>query len=374
MAGIAISYRREDTAWITGRIFDRLKAHYDSVENENTGENPVVFLDYDATPVGADFREYIKGVLDHCDVLLAIIGPHWLGTDATGKPRVVHEDDWVRIEIDTALKKNIPVIPVLIDRTPIPSKDALPQDIQNLVYRQAAIIDTQLDFNSHMERLIRQIDRHVGKPIVTKPPPPQRAKRLPHGRPVQLLSSPTRLPKGLMFAAAAVLLCVLAAAVWYVIQGQKKSFPEPAYTEYRSPDHLGVTVVYPNNILTLDTRERQERRLSMRDPEGRPLVRVLRTALPDHNVKLGRQREEDELRRMDYTLTYIAPESDKNWSNWYVLSGVKHGTEFYFRRWYSDDSVVSLEFFYPKELAPLFDKLIPRMTHEFSFSSTSPKI
>ena len=104
------------------------------------------------------------------------------------------------------------------------------------------------------------------------------------------------------------------------------------------------------------------------------MIRVLRTALPEHkNVQLGRQQEVDDLKRMDHTLTYIAPESEKNWSNWYVLSSVKHGTEFYFRRWYSDDSVVSLEFIYPKELAPLFDKLIPTMTNEFAFSSASPK-
>jgi hypothetical protein len=366
MAGIAISYRREDTAWITGRIFDRLKSHYENPDNDQTEEKPVVFLDYDSTPVGVDFREYIKGAFDNCDVLLAVIGPHWMGDDATGKPRITHEDDWVRIEIETALKKNIPVVPVLIDRTPMPSKEALPEDIRNLVYRQAAVIDTQLDFNSHMERLIRQIDRLLGEPIIVR-------ERRPQRKPVQLLSSPMRLPKGLNYGAAAILLCVVAAAVWYFIQAQRKSFPEPVYTVYSSPD-LGVTVVYPNNIFTLDTTERQQRRLSMRDPEGRPLVRVLRTALPGHkDVKLGRQQEADELRRMEYPLTYIAPENEKNWSNWYILSGVKHGTEFYFRRWYSDDSVVSLEFLYPKDLAPLFDKLIPRMTHEFSFSSTSPK-
>jgi hypothetical protein len=157
------------------------------------------------------------------------------------------------------------------------------------------------------------------------------------------------------------------------LQGQKKSFPDPAYTVYSSPD-LGVTVVFPNNIVTLDTTERMQRRLLLRDGAGRPLIRVLRTALPEHkDVRLGRQQEVDDLKRMDYTLTYIAPENEKSWSNWYVLSGVKHGTEFYFRRWYSDDSVVSLEFIYPKELAPLFDKLIPTMTHEFAFTSPSPK-
>lgn len=69
-----------------------------------------------------------------------------LGINLAGKPRIAHDDDWVRIEIDTALKKNIPVIPVLIDRTPLPSKDLLPEELRDLVYRQAAIIDSQIEF------------------------------------------------------------------------------------------------------------------------------------------------------------------------------------------------------------------------------------
>jgi hypothetical protein len=138
MAGIAISYRREDTGWITGRIFDRLKNHYENPENNRGEEKPVVFLDYDSTPVGVDFRKYIKGVFDDCDILLAIIGPHWMGDDVTGKSRIIRDDDWVHIEIDTALKKTIPVVPILIDRTPMPTKEALPEDIRDLVSHTSA--------------------------------------------------------------------------------------------------------------------------------------------------------------------------------------------------------------------------------------------
>jgi len=75
MARIAISYRREDSGWITGRIFDRLKNHYEDATGAAPNEEPVVFLDYDSTPVGVDFRNYIKRVFDSCDVLLAVIGP-----------------------------------------------------------------------------------------------------------------------------------------------------------------------------------------------------------------------------------------------------------------------------------------------------------
>jgi hypothetical protein len=76
-----------------------------------------------------------------------------------------------------------------------------------------------------------------------------------------------------------------------------------------------------------------------------------------------------QLKKMNFSVTYIAPEREQNWSNWYVLSGVNHGTEFYFRRWYCEDSIVSIEFMYAKELAPLFDNLIPKMTHELTMNS-----
>lgn len=376
MARIAISYRREDSGWITGRIFDRLKNHYEDATNTASNEEPVVFLDYDSTPVGVDFRNYIKRVFDNCDVLLAVIGPDWMGDDGTGKTRLSHSDDWVRIEIETALKKNIPVIPVLIDRTPLPSKETLPEDVRDLVYRQAAVIDTEIDFNAHMERLIRQIDRLAGKPLVT----PKKSTPLGLKSPAP---SPAPLRTPLVYGLAALAICAIAIAAWLFFYPQR-DLSDPAsiaansgnwsYTVYRSPD-LGVTFAFPRDVFSLDTTERKQQRLYLRDANGRPLVRVLRTPLPENkDVKIGRDKEVDDLERMDYTLTYIAPELDKNWSNWYVLSGVKMGTEFYFRRWYSDDSAVSIEFVYPKDLAPIFEKLVPIMTQDFTYTSTIPKV
>jgi TIR domain len=354
MPGIAISYRREDTGWITGRIFDRLKDYYERSADKNNDKS-IVFLDYDSTPVGVDFRKYIKGVFDDCDILLAIIGPHWMGDDVTGKPRIIRDDDWVHIEIDTALKKNIPVVPILIDRTPMPSKEALPEDIRDLVYRQAAVIDSQIDFNAHMERLIRQIDRTLN---------------LQQAKPQKSFHYNFRATLPYLIIAAVV--CVAAIALW-IYKPSTKPTPEPKYTVYSSPD-LGVTVVFPNNIFSLDTTERKQLKLSFRDDEGHDQILVSRIPLPDHkDIKIGRQQEENDLKKMGYTLTYIAPEKQNNWSDWYVISGLKHGTEFYFRRWYSEDSVVSMEFMYPKEQAPLLDNIITTMVHQFAFTPTIPK-
>ena len=76
---IAISYRREDTAPITGRIDDRLQAIF--------GRDRV-FMDLDSIPFGVDFRAHISESLNRCDTLLVVIGPHWLGVAADGSRRI----------------------------------------------------------------------------------------------------------------------------------------------------------------------------------------------------------------------------------------------------------------------------------------------
>jgi hypothetical protein len=152
MPGVLISYRREDTVWITGRIFDRLESHF--------GKNNV-FMDVDNIPEGVDFREHIKVSLGRCDALIAVIGPKWIGDRPGGRARIWDEDDWVRLEIESALRMPIPVIPVLIDRTPMPRPDQLPESLHPLVFLQAAQMDTQRDFNTHIERLIRRLDELV---------------------------------------------------------------------------------------------------------------------------------------------------------------------------------------------------------------------
>lgn len=101
MPTIMLSYRRDNSKWIAGRIFDRLEDHYGKGN---------VFMDIDAIPVGLDFREHLKHSLQRCDILLAIVGPKWLGTDEHGHHAIAEETDWVRIEIETALAKKIPVI------------------------------------------------------------------------------------------------------------------------------------------------------------------------------------------------------------------------------------------------------------------------
>ena len=105
------------------------------------------------------------------------------------------------------------------------------------------------------------------------------------------------------------------------------------------------------------------------------MVTIRRNDLPAvKDIKLAQQNEVDELKRNNSTPTYIAPEKEQNWSNWYVISGLSRGNVFYYRRWHTEDSVVSIEFFFPADMKPKFDPWIPNMTRELLFTRTRPII
>jgi hypothetical protein len=148
MPRIAISYRREDSAAITGRIFDRLTAQYGSDS---------VFRDIDNIPLGVDFREHINAMLAETDITLVIIGKRWLGP-GRGRRRINDSADPVRVEVETALRIGKPVIPVLVEGGGMPKADQLPDTLKNLIYRNGLDVDSGRDFDQHIERLIRNID------------------------------------------------------------------------------------------------------------------------------------------------------------------------------------------------------------------------
>lgn len=129
MAGIFISYRREDAAGHAGRLYDRLRERFGT---------DAVFMDVTAIEAGTDFVQAIERAVGSCDVLLAVIGHAWLScTDAGGRPRLEDTDDFVRLEIAAALQRQVRLIPVLIDGATMPSAEVLPDELQPLVRRQA---------------------------------------------------------------------------------------------------------------------------------------------------------------------------------------------------------------------------------------------
>src|SRR4051812_15586289 len=148
MPRITISYRREDSGVITGRIFDRLANHY--------GRDSV-FRDIDSIPPGADFREFINLILDESDIVLAVVGPRWLGARA-GQTRLSDEADLVRVEIETALRKSKPLIPVMVQRATMPRVALLPDTLRDFAYKNEVQIDSGQDFDVHIARLIRAMD------------------------------------------------------------------------------------------------------------------------------------------------------------------------------------------------------------------------
>lgn len=150
MPRIFISYRRSDSAAVSGRIYDRLCMAF--------GE-PQVFKDVDNIPPGAKYRELLEREVGKCDVLLAIIGPGWLNAvDSAGHPRLAHPEDFVRIEIEAGLTRdNVLVIPVLVDDGKMPAPEQLPDTLRDLHYRNAAVVRNDPDFNRDMGRLITTI-------------------------------------------------------------------------------------------------------------------------------------------------------------------------------------------------------------------------
>ncbi len=84
-------------------------------------------MDVDGIALGRDFRTVIEETLGQCGVMLAVIGKTWLqNTDAKGNRRIDQPGDFVRLEIGTALKRNIPVIPVCVQGAGVPTPDDLP--------------------------------------------------------------------------------------------------------------------------------------------------------------------------------------------------------------------------------------------------------
>ena len=141
-----ISYRRDDSAGYSGRVHDRLQREF--------GGN-LLFMDVDSIPLGVNFSKVLVEEVAKCDVLLAVIGPGWLDAhDEKGHRRLDNPDDFVRIEIGTALKRGIPVIPILLEGTRVPKADQLPDDLKELALRNGLDV-RHASFSDDMERLIR---------------------------------------------------------------------------------------------------------------------------------------------------------------------------------------------------------------------------
>ena len=146
---VFLSYRRQDTGHLAGRLYDRLRDRF--------GDDRA-FIDAGFLVPGQDFHDAITAAIARSDVLLVLIGPRWVAAeDDSGRRRLDDPDDVVVLEIATALERGIPVIPVLVDGTRMPGTEHLPLRIAALGRRHAVPVDQQT-FESDVAALLG----HVG--------------------------------------------------------------------------------------------------------------------------------------------------------------------------------------------------------------------
>ncbi|MCC7451284.1 MAG: toll/interleukin-1 receptor domain-containing protein [Anaerolineae bacterium] len=148
---VFISYRRADSTVIARRIHDRLAEHFGA---------ETIQMDSHDIPLGVDFKKQLQRFVQWCDVLLVIIGPLWLNiVDSNGKRRLDNPADFVRLEIEGALKRgrNIYVIPVAVEGATLPSPDQLPPSLAGMAYRNGITLHAD-HFEADMAKLIEGIE------------------------------------------------------------------------------------------------------------------------------------------------------------------------------------------------------------------------
>jgi hypothetical protein len=217
---IFLNYRRDDAAWPTGWLFDRLVEHFGDGQ---------VFKDVDSIELGDDFVQKITGAVASCAVVLTVIGKRWLTvTGEQGHRRLDDPEDFVRVEIEAAFARGVRVIPVLVDGAQMPDKADLPATLAQLANRQALEL-TPSRFGADTTRLLEVLDktlREAGvaptEPLASPgrrpardtsppppPPPPQPVPPQPNGgaRPAarRNIAGYGRFWIGLLFAASGLI-------------------------------------------------------------------------------------------------------------------------------------------------------------------------
>ena len=201
MPVIFISYRREDSAGHAGRLFDRLR--------ERFGRDHV-FLDVVGIDAGVDFVDTLDKAVGSCDVLLAVIGREWLTCcDKQGGRRLDDPNDFIRAEISAALKRDVRVVPVLVQGAEMPPTDMLPEDLKRLTRRQAVELrDSRWD--ADVEALIAALERESARAGTVQPPAaaPPVARAEPAG------PEPGRRSRASLWGIVAAIAIVVALLLW----------------------------------------------------------------------------------------------------------------------------------------------------------------
>jgi len=166
MTKIFISYRRADSQETTDRLHDQMTVYF--------GDGNV-FQDVDNIPFGVDFRKYLQAEIAKCDVVLVVIGSEWgrLMGERADEP-----NDFVRIEVESALKLGKHVIPVTIRGADMPKSAHLPETVRDICWLNRAVVRPNPDFKSDCRRLADGIKAFLEgvAPLTPQPPLPQGAR------------------------------------------------------------------------------------------------------------------------------------------------------------------------------------------------------
>jgi hypothetical protein len=163
---VFISYRRETAAGEARALFNDLVGRL--------GKS-AVFMDVDSIALGRDFRNVLQKTLGSCDLMLVIIDKDWAGfKDVGGRTRLGDPNDFVRMEVEAALKRDIVVTPVLVKGAQMPAAEQLPSEIRDLVYRNGFELS-----HSRWESDLREMIRRLGLDL------PERGRQIETGhRPI----------------------------------------------------------------------------------------------------------------------------------------------------------------------------------------------
>ncbi len=255
MSKIFISYRRDDSSGYAGRLYDRLSQHF--------GINQV-FMDVDHIEPGEDFAEIINQAVGSCSILLALIGRSWItAADKNGARRLDDPEDFVRLEITSAISSNVRVMPLLVDGASMPLAHQLPEALTLLARRQAAEL-SNTRFHQDVDRLIENIEKALvvksAAPLASSQPlsptqeirpPTQDDKQTepvelpdveqPAQQPRTLLElSPKRNVQKLLITAVSLFL-LFAAGLWYwdAFHRPHYEYYANAITRWGLPDGVG---------------------------------------------------------------------------------------------------------------------------------------
>ncbi len=172
---IFISYRRKGTDIHAGRLYDSLRRGEGDIPGFAADQ---IFMDIDTLRPGDDFRDVIREHVAKCDVLLAVIGEQWVKARGKGRQRRLDDPgDYVRLEIEAALERKIPVVPVLMYGATMPSEEDLPESLVPLVYREASELEHR-SWPDDVSRLLRSLkERESAKAKPSRPRARRTAER-----------------------------------------------------------------------------------------------------------------------------------------------------------------------------------------------------